>query len=168
MIYILRYICPIVLRRMLMYIVDLSVYFKSIKNTRVAIRRFHSLFTPFGACDLCVSLTLKKERRRKVKSRITCWKGAFHLSLTVLVCYRSPSHVWETNHKYLAFDVSLPPELLSLKSQSDRLGDKKYDMYQSYIFVLLLFANVAVTLYSGDKSRSRIPARKTRKTLTAK
>ena len=35
-------------------------------------------------------------------------KGAFHRSLTVLVCYRFPLHV-VIKHHYLAFDVSLPP-----------------------------------------------------------
>ena len=40
------------------------------------------------------------------KQRYTCWKGTFHHSLTVLVCYRFPLH---KKHQYLAFDVSLPP-----------------------------------------------------------
>jgi hypothetical protein len=35
-------------------------------------------------------------------------KGAFHRSLTVLVCYRFPLHVI-IKHQYLALDVSLPP-----------------------------------------------------------
>lgn len=80
------------------------------ENIRVAIRRFHSLFTPFGACDL------NKESHVLEGCFSSFPDGTCVLSVSI-ACV-------ETNHKYLAFDVSLPPELLSLKSQSDRLGDK--------------------------------------------
>jgi len=53
-------------------------------------------FTPFGAKwkTHITSPTLpRKKRERENSVTLYCWKGAFHLSLTVLVCYRSPLHV---------------------------------------------------------------------------
>ena len=46
--------------------------------------RFHSLFTPSGASVAIIYTSIYK---------LPCLKGAFHLSLTVLVCYRSQLHI---------------------------------------------------------------------------
>lgn len=70
-------------------------------TTKKLLGDFTLSFTPFGACTF-------KTKTRKPMSQRACLKGAFHRSLTVLVCYRFPLQ-YKTNHKYLAFDVSLPP-----------------------------------------------------------
>ena len=66
------------------------------------------------AISLSLSLPLElasqisaKSRRAAISCSLRAMKGAFHRSLTVLVCYRFPLHV--NKHQYLAFDVSLPP-----------------------------------------------------------
>lgn len=71
-------------------------------SVKFAVRRFHSLF--HSLWSLHIVLFDPKTKRFDMRAM----KGAFHRSLTVLVCYRFPLHVLN-KHQYLALDVSLPP-----------------------------------------------------------
>jgi hypothetical protein len=61
--------------------------------------------------------------------KYTCLKGAFHHSLTVLVCYRFPLHVIIIKHQYLAFDVSLPPPDYNLSCSPKQLDSGSKERY---------------------------------------
>jgi hypothetical protein len=76
-------------------------------------------------------------------SQRACLKGAFHRSLTVLVCYRFPLQIIKQNHKYLAFDVSLPPPNYLSCSPKQLDSETKVAVR---IYETPKSANVAVTL----------------------
>ena len=105
----------------------------------IAVRRFHSLF--HSLWSVCIERLNLCQKQKLWKQRYMCWKGTFHHSLTVLVCYRFPLH---KKHQYLAFDVSLPPpcNLSCSPKQLDSDNDDSEEM-------CIECANVAVTLY-GD------------------
>jgi hypothetical protein len=93
-------------------------------------------------------LHVNVEISKEITTQRACLKGAFHRSLTVLVCYRFPLHI-KTNYQYLAFDVSLPPpNYLSC-------SPKQLDSESKWLFEneTPKSANVAVTLCGGDKTQ---------------
>jgi hypothetical protein len=101
-------------------------------------------FTPCGAG---VNSKCKYKKYKYNYMTHVALRGAFHRSLTVLVCYRFPCIC--VKHQYLAFDVSLPPpNYLSCSPKQLDSGSIGY----SKNFNSKRVRNVAVTLYGGDKS----------------
>jgi len=68
-----------------------------------------SLLGDFTLCFTPIEAYVKHKLNTEVQSMPRVLKkGAFHPSLTVLICYRFPLHIYgfaKNKHQYLAFDV---------------------------------------------------------------
>ena len=105
---------------------------------------FYEYYKLFNCTAISLSLSLPVELvcvydlkyiRRYIKIyNKRAMKGAFHHSLTVLVCYRFPLHFYVfIKHQYLAFDVSLPPPIYL--SCSPKQLDSGFNIYELRIII---------------------------------